>query len=224
MTNRQMGRSSGIAVLMGAVVFAVHIVLRSVIAAGGEPVEYASGVPWLTVNAVGGAGRGAGAAGAAGAVWADGGCGGEDWAGGDRRPALAWLFFGWVPSLYALLVQPWLADQAPALVAADAALPVGPPVNVVLALLAWLIGAVLLAVPFVRGHVRPRWVGYLRILAGVWMAVGNLVIAKRAGEQPAHRTCCRIWGRYCLMWARGIWGTRCGWRVERRGEGVAAAV
>ena len=35
----------------------------------------------------------------------------------------------------------------------------------------------LLAVPFVRRHVRPRWVGYLLILSGLRMVVGNLVIA-----------------------------------------------
>ena len=39
--------------------------------------------------------------------------------------AMAWLFFGWFLSVYALLVQPWLAEQAPALVGAETPLPAG---------------------------------------------------------------------------------------------------
>ena len=58
MSNKQISRGSGIVVLIGAVAFAVHIVLRSVIAAGGEPVEYAPEAPWLAVNALGVVGAG----------------------------------------------------------------------------------------------------------------------------------------------------------------------
>lgn len=177
MSSKQIGRSSGIAVLIGAGVFAVHIVLRSVIAAGGVPAEYAPGAPWLAVNALGVLGAGLVLLGLPVVYGRMAGAGGKSGLAGVVLLALAWLFFGWFLSLYALLVQPWLAEQAPALVAADAALPAGLLAAFVAALLAWLVGAVLLAVPFVRGHVRPRWVGYLLILAGVWMVAGNLLIA-----------------------------------------------
>ena len=46
-----------------------------------------------------------------------------------------------------------------------------------LGLLAWLLGAVLLAVSFVRGPARPRWVGYVLPASALWVLVGNFVIA-----------------------------------------------
>jgi hypothetical protein len=46
-----------------------------------------------------------------------------------------------------------------------------------LGLLAWLLGAVLLAVPFVGGRVRPRWVGYVLPASALWVLVGSFVIA-----------------------------------------------
>jgi hypothetical protein len=177
MSNRQIGRGSGAAVLIGAVVFAVHIVLRSVIAAGGEPLEYAPSAPWLAVNALGLVGAALVLLGLPGVYGRMAGAAGRSGLAGMVLLALAWLFFGWFLSLYALLVQPWLAEQAPALLGTETPLPAGFLAAFAAALLAWLVGAVLLAVPFVRGHVRPRWVGWLLILAGVWMVVGNLVIA-----------------------------------------------
>jgi hypothetical protein len=44
-------------------------------------------------------------------------------------------------------------------------------------LLAWLVGAALLAVPFLRGRVRPRWVGYVLPASALWILVGSFVIA-----------------------------------------------
>ena len=46
-----------------------------------------------------------------------------------------------------------------------------------LALLAWLLGAVLLAVPFVRGPARARWVGYVLPASALWVLVGSFVVA-----------------------------------------------
>jgi hypothetical protein len=177
MSNRQIGRGSGAAVLIGAVVFAVHIVLRSVIAAGGEPLEYAPSAPWLAVNALGVVGAALVLVGLPGVYGRLAGAAGRSGLAGMVLLALTWLFFGWFLSLYALLVQPWLAEQAPALLGAETPLPAGFLAAFVAALLACLLGTMLLAAPFVRGHVRPRWAGYLLILAGLWMVVGNLVIA-----------------------------------------------
>lgn len=89
--------------------------------------------------------------------------------------ALAWVFFGVFLSLYAALVSPWLAVQAPSL--AVAPLPTGIVVAFGVGLIAWLVGGVLFGIPFIRGSVRPRWVGYLLPASAVWVVVGNIVIA-----------------------------------------------
>src|SRR5215217_3617234 len=87
------------------------------------------------------------------------------------------MFFGLFLSLYGALVLPWLADQAPRLVAGSSPTPSGLVVAFALGLPTWLLGAVLLAVPFVRGLARPRWVGYVLLASALWVLVGNFVIA-----------------------------------------------
>jgi hypothetical protein len=91
--------------------------------------------------------------------------------------AVAWMFFGVFLTLYGLLVLPWLADRAPSLVAASAPLPAGFVVAFLAGLLAWLAGSVLLAISFIRGRTRPRWVGYALPASALWAVVGNLVVA-----------------------------------------------
>jgi hypothetical protein len=177
MTSRQLYRSSGLTLVIGAIVFSLHIVVRSVIAVGGDPAAYAQQAPWLAVSALGLVGAALVLLGLPALYARMAAAAGRTGLAGTVLIALGWLFFGWFLSLYALLLQPWLADQAPELVATTAPLPTGFLVTFAAALLAWLAGTVLLAIPFLRGHVRPRWVGYLLIVAGVWMVVGNLVIA-----------------------------------------------
>jgi hypothetical protein len=87
------------------------------------------------------------------------------------------MFFGLFLSLYGALVLPWLADLAPRLVAGSSPTPSGFVVSFAVGLLAWLVGAALLAAPFVGGRVRPRWVGYLLPASALWVLVGNFIIA-----------------------------------------------
>ena len=87
------------------------------------------------------------------------------------------MFFGLFLSLYAALVSPWLADKAPSLVAASAPLPAGIVVAFVVGLIAWFAGSVLFGIPFIRGRVRPRWVGYVLPASALWVVAGNVVIA-----------------------------------------------
>jgi hypothetical protein len=87
--------------------------------------------------------------------------------------ALAWMFFGIFLSLYSVLVAPWLAEQAPALAAAP--LPAGIISTYIAALVAELIGSVLLAIPFLRGHVQPRWVGFMLPGAAILTVIGTLL-------------------------------------------------
>jgi hypothetical protein len=74
-------------------------------------------------------------------------------------------------------VLPWLAGQTPRLVDGASSAPVSFVVAFALALLAWLVGALLLAVPFVRGTARPRWVGYALPASAFWALAGSFVIA-----------------------------------------------
>lgn len=177
MTNSQLLRFGGLGLFVGALAFVVHVVLRSMITAGVDPAMSAKGSLWVPVNALGAAGaalvllglpavyaRVAGRAGLPGPV-------------GVALIAVAWMFFGVFLSLYGALVVPWLADQAPSLVAASAPTPVGVVVGFAVGLLAWLVGTVLLAIPFVGGRLRPRWVGYVLPLSALWVVVGTFVIA-----------------------------------------------
>jgi hypothetical protein len=176
-TGTRLSGIGGLLVFVGAVAFVLHVVLRSVLTAGVDPAVSAQAGLWVPVNALGALGAALVLVGLP-AVYAQ-------MAGGSGLPGLvgfaligvSWMFFGLFLSLYGALVLPWLADQAPRLVAADAPAPEGVVVAFAVGLLAWLLGAVLLAVPFVRGRVRPRWVGYLLPASALWVLMGNFVIA-----------------------------------------------
>jgi uncharacterized membrane protein YhaH (DUF805 family) len=45
------------------------------------------------------------------------------------------------------------------------------------------LGAVLLGLPFMRGRLQPRWVGYVLPMSALWVVVASLVIAP-AGPAP----------------------------------------
>jgi hypothetical protein len=89
--------------------------------------------------------------------------------------ALAWMFFGGFLSLYSVLIAPWLAAEAPALVAPGAPLPAAFLVTFVAGLVAQLIGGALLALPFLRGDAHPRWVGFALPAAALLAVAGNLI-------------------------------------------------
>jgi hypothetical protein len=177
MTTSQIYRISGLTILVGASTFATHIVLRSVITAGLDPSASAQKDLWVPINMLGVLGamlvllglpaiyvRVAEKTGLAGLI-------------GTALIALAWMFFGLFLSLYAVLVLPWLAIRAPALVAASAPLPAAFLIAFTIGLTAWITGAVLLAVPFIRRRLHPQWIGYLLPASAIWMVIGSLVIA-----------------------------------------------
>jgi hypothetical protein len=76
-----------------------------------------------------------------------------------------------------MLVSPWLAEMAPSLVNDSASVPSGVVVAFVAALLAWFTGSALLGIPFIRGRVRPPWIGYLLLVSAIWVVLGDVVIA-----------------------------------------------
>jgi hypothetical protein len=81
--------------------------------------------------------------------------------------ALAWMFSGVFLSLYSVLVAPWLADQAPALVAAAVPIPAGFIIAFMVGLVAEFVGSVILAIPFIRGRVQ----GFIGALIGSGLAL-----------------------------------------------------
>ena len=179
MTKSQLFRIGGLALLVGAVAFIVHIVLRSVITAtaGGDTAAFAKDDLWVPINLLGLMGaalvllglpamyaRMASATGLPGFV-------------GVVLIALAWMFFGVFLSLFSVLVAPWLADQAPSLVTASAPLPAGFVIAFIAGLVAECGGSVLLAIPFIRGRVQPRWVGYVLLASALLAVIGDVIAA-----------------------------------------------
>jgi len=176
MTVSQFFRISGLGVLIGGIAFAVHIVSRSLVTAGVDPATVAKHDLWVPINALGAVGAallllGLPAVSAAMARRA-----GVLAVLGVMLIVLAWMFFGLFLSLYSVLVMPWLAEKAPQLVDASAQIPTSFIIAFVAALGAELLGTVLLAIPFIRGRVRPRSVGYV-LPAAVLLTVAGDVVA-----------------------------------------------
>ncbi|MGE3273387.1 MAG: hypothetical protein AB7P40_31930 [Chloroflexota bacterium] len=208
MTNAKLFRASGLAVLIGAVAFIAHIVARSAITAntGGETIAFASHSLWVPINALGVFGgvlvlagmpalyaRMADASGLTGLI-------------GISLLALGWLFFGVFLSFYSMVVVPWLAENAPQLVDM---LNQYPPMLIAfgIALLAEVVGSVLLAVPFLRGAARPAWVGYVLIAAAV-MTIGGIFVAPAGPETNLAVNLFSNLGPVLLMLALGALGFR----------------
>jgi hypothetical protein len=177
MTSLRLYRISGLGLAIGAALFIVHVIARSMVTAGLEPSASAMQSLWMPINALGVVGamlvslglpamyaRVADSSGRMGLI-------------GIVLIAVAWMFFGVFLSFYGALVMPWLADKAPTLVAKSAAVPTAFVVAFIFGLLAWILGTVLFAIPFIRGHVRPRWVGYALPASTLWTLIGDLVIA-----------------------------------------------
>jgi hypothetical protein len=168
---------SGLLVFIGAVAFVLHVVWRSVLTAGVDSAVSAQAGLWVPLNALGALGAALVLLGLPAVYVRMAPQGGLPGLVGFALIEVSWMFFGLFLSLYGALVLPWLAEQAPSLVAGSSPAPLGFVVSFALGLLAWLFGAVLLAVPFVRGPARPRWVGYVLLASALWLLVGNFVIA-----------------------------------------------
>jgi hypothetical protein len=170
-------RIGGLLVFVGAVAFVLHVILRSVLTAGEDAAVSAQAGLWVQVNALGALGAALVLLGLPAVYARMAGEGGLSGLVGFALIEVSWMFFGLFLSLYGALVLPWLADQAPRLVAGSSPIPLGFAVAFALGLLAWLLGAVLLAVPFVRGPARARWVGYVLPASALWVLVGSFIIA-----------------------------------------------
>jgi len=175
--NRQIFRISGFSLLTGAVVFVLHIALRSVITAGSDATTFARESLWLLINVLGIVGAVLVLLGLPAMYARTSALFGMSGFIGMVLLAIAWMFVGLFLSLYSVLILPWLADRAPSLIVASAPLPVAFVIAFAIGLVVWLAGSVLLAIPFLRKRVPPTWVGYTLVASGVWMVIGNLFIA-----------------------------------------------
>ncbi|MGE0157801.1 MAG: hypothetical protein AB7T31_00240 [Gemmatimonadales bacterium] len=174
---RRFDRINGVGMLAGAAAFTLHVVFRSLMTAGAEPVALAREPSWVAVNGLG----------VVGAVLVLLTLPGTYAVAPARSRTVgvaavllisaAWTYFSLFLSLYGMLIMPWLAERAPSLLAAAAPLPMGIVIGSVVALVAWFSGSVLLAIPFLRGRREPRWAGYLLLTSALWIVVGNVVIA-----------------------------------------------
>jgi hypothetical protein len=175
MTSSQLFRISGSALVGGAVAFIVHIVARSVMTAGPDLTTAAREGLWVPINTLGVIGAALVLLGLPAMFARMAGLTGFPGLIGVVLIALAWMFFGVFLSLYSVLVVPWLAEKAPSLASAAVPLPVGIIIAFIIGLLAEFAGSVLLAIPFVRGRVQPRWVGPLLPAAALLRVVGNFI-------------------------------------------------
>lgn len=159
--------------VVGAIASILHIVWRSVLTAGVDPAVSAQEQLWVPVNVIGAAGGMLVLAGLP-AISA------SMTAAGRIGLALiegSWTFFGIFLSLYGALVLPWLATEAPGLVSGTSSLPTAFVVAFAAALLAWLLGAVVMAIPLLGGSGPTRWAGIVLPASALWTLLGTLVIA-----------------------------------------------
>ncbi len=193
-------------IIGGAIGYILHVVLRSVLTAGVDPVETARASLWMPANALG----------ALGATLVLLGLPAIANQLASRGPgvlgfgllAASWTFFGVFLSLHGAIVMPWLADQAPELLSASAPTPAAFAVAFALGLLAWLAGATLLAIPFLKGRASPRWIGYLLPASAIWFLIGSFVIAP---DGPANNLAVNLLsnlGPVLLLIALGWLGVR----------------
>ena len=177
MKNSKIYRISGYCLFVGALLFIFHIVLRSVITAGVDPVIFAKESLWVPVSLLGVVGAFLVLLGLPAVYTQIAAIFGLPALIGTALLAMAWMVIGLFLSLYSVLVLPWLAERAPSLIAASAPLPEAFVIAFAIGLVGWLVGGVLLAIPFIRKRVQPTWVGYALVASAVWMIMGNLVIA-----------------------------------------------
>jgi len=176
-TGERLSAIGGLGLFVGAVAFVLYVVLRSVLTAGEDPLVSVRAGLWVPLNALGALGAALVLLGLPAVYARIAPRGGLPGLVGFALIEVSWTFFGLFLSLYGALLLPWLAEEAPRLVAGSSPTPLGLVVAFALGLLAWLVGAALLAVPFLRGRVRPRWVGYVLPASALWVLVGSFVIA-----------------------------------------------
>jgi hypothetical protein len=170
-------RVGGLALLTGSAAFVVHLVLRSVVTAGSDLVVVAQAASWAPINTLGLVAAVLVLLGMPAMIPLMLDSGGRATLLGLALLAAAWMFFGLFLSLFGLLVVPWLADQAPWVMASAAPRPPAFLATFGIGLLNWITGTVLVAIPFIRHRAGPTWVGYVVLASSFALVVGNLLIA-----------------------------------------------
>jgi hypothetical protein len=177
--------------------------------AGGDTVTFATQSLWVPINALGAAGAALVLLGLPALYLgiAEETC--RLGLAGVVLIAVGWMVVGLFVSLYSMLVVPWLAIHAPALVDV---INQDPFLLMVFAsgLLAELVGIVLLAIPFVRDRVQPRWIGYLLAASALLVVFGDVVAPSGPATNLAVNLLSNL-GPILLMLALAVLGLRM-WR------------
>ena len=79
--------------------------------------------------------------------------------------------------------------------------------RLIIGLVAELVGSVLLAIPFIRGRVQPRWVGYMLPAAAFLRVVGNFIAPSGPATNLAINLLSNL-GPMLLLVALGYLGLR----------------
>jgi len=212
MTGAQTFRACGAGLTVGAVASVVHLVGRSVLSSGSDPTVFMRHGLWVAANAMGLVGavlillalpvvslKMADSIGVPGLV-------------GAALFAVSWMFFGLFLSLYGILVGPWLAEKAPALVSASAPLPLGVLVAFSASLLFELAGTSLLAIGLLRDR-QIRWIALTLPASALLTIVGDLLVPN--GPSPSVVTnLLSNAGPILLSTALGALGLRMSWRGD----------
>jgi hypothetical protein len=175
MTSSQLFRVGGVGLLIGASSFVLYILSRSAITAGVDPIAFSQTRLWVLINALGVGGACLVLLGLPAMYARIAGSTGLPAFLGVLLLAVGWMFLGLFLSLYGLLLAPWLAEKAPVIVASAAPIPTSMLIAFGVGLATELLGALLLAAPFLRGRVQPRWVGYLLPVAALFTVIGDLI-------------------------------------------------
>jgi hypothetical protein len=212
-TNSHVTRASGLVLLIGAAAFTVHVLARSLLTAGAPDLAASVRQPlWVPVNALGALGAALVLLGLPAVHARIATALGRQGLAGVVLIAVGWMFSGLFLSLFSALIAPWLADEAPSLLVGSAGAPPAFVATLLVALVAETVGAVLLAIPFVRGHARSAWVGPVLLAAAGMVVVGNVLAPKGPSSNVAVNLLSNA-GPVLLMVALGALGWRA--RFER---------
>jgi hypothetical protein len=172
MTGPQLLRFSGLAVMVGAALSLLQVLVSSLAYSRNDPTAYVNDPGYTATNLLG----------IVAVLLVIVGLPGVYASRADRAGVLGLialvsigitgLMFPFFFGLVSVMIFPWLADKAPSVVSGSNS---GPPsvfVFFIIGTLIQLVGTALLAILFLRGRLLPRWVGFIFAASAIMAVVG----------------------------------------------------